>query len=239
MTRTRYMWYRIASIAPWLTAVVMLSFAAALPNRIAGTPQSQVRKAQLAQAMNDVPLLIDHWVGEDVPVPPEAQKLLRPNAILSRTYVASGGPALRLLIVHCSDARDMIGHYPPICYPSSGWIESPVGNADGVTINAGQCELPVRTYSFRRLRDRGTEDAIRIFNAFILPDGTVARSIDEIDRQSERLEVSVQGVAQLQVITAQELPLDRAVAAVNELLGGMTPLFDALRAGQGVHRGQK
>ena len=61
-------------------------------------------------------------------VPPEAQELLRPNAIFSRRFQRPGEIGVHVLVVHCSDARDMIGHYPPICYPSSGWVSTITGN---------------------------------------------------------------------------------------------------------------
>src|SRR6187200_3431868 len=42
-----------------------------------------------AAAINQVPYIIGTWTGEDKKVPLAAQKLLRPNAILSRSYVDS------------------------------------------------------------------------------------------------------------------------------------------------------
>jgi hypothetical protein len=113
-----------------------------------------------------------------------------------------------------------------------------MGLSDGVVLHAGELALPVQTYEFRHVRDHATEDVIRIFNAFILPDGRVTRDINDIHRQSERLAVSVQGVAQLQVITAQDLPLAQAIEAADQLLGGMPDLFNALCVGQGDSRGK-
>ena len=99
-----------------------------------------------------------------------------------------------------------------------------------------QRRIPMQVYRFRRVAEDGREQAIRIFNAFILPGGDTTRDIDDINRQSERLAVSVQGVAQLQIITSTAISRDEAAQAAEELLEGMTDLFDALSIEQGAAR---
>jgi hypothetical protein len=215
----------------------LATLSVALPNRNQPSPQTEIRRAEIAKAFADVPLFIDgNWVGRDEVVAQEAQKLLRPNAILSRRYDFLGEPrgSVQLLVVHCGDARDMIGHYPPICYPSAGFIEDLVSENRDTTIQVAGRTLPVRQYVFHRARDRVTLEQLRIFSAFVLPDGTVTREIDDINKQSERLAVTVQGVAQMQVVTPAAMPLDQALNAAQELLGGMTGLLQALNVGQGA-----
>jgi hypothetical protein len=128
----------------------------------------------------------------------------------------------------------MIGHYPPICYPSAGWIETRLEGATDIELNAGARRLPVRVYGFRSVGEHGTENVIRIFNAFVLPDGTVSREMDDINEQSERLAVSVQGVAQLQVITSAGMSLPEAVSSAEEILAGMSGMFSALQVKEGA-----
>jgi hypothetical protein len=222
---------RVARVAPWASLVVLCGLSTWMPSSVHVGEEAVLQRQRIAAAMAAVPFFVGEWVGRDEQVPPEAQKLLRPNAIFSRTYQKPGGPGLHLLLVHCSDARDMIGHYPPICYPSSGWVAEDVpGPAEGV-LHAGEGELPVRLYGFRRMHERGRVDRIIIFSAFILPGGAVSRDIDRINRQSERLEISVQGVAQLQVIVPAALGRANAVAAANDLLGGLEELLRALQVG--------
>ena len=233
MTRLARTFTRVQSISPWLSLVVLVGMSQALPNRVQFNPQAQLRQAEVAAAVQAAPRLIGPWVGEDEQVSPQAQKLLRPNALLSRTYRRPGGPRVHVLVVHCSDARDMIGHYPPVCYPSSGWIAAPTQGSDDDQLAFAGRTLPVRVYRFRRLRDHGREEQIRIFSAFVLPDGTVTRRIDDINQQSQRLAVSVQGVAQLQVVTSGRIDRAEAVQAASEVLLGLGDLFDALRVPQG------
>ncbi len=228
---------RVVPFAPWASLVVLLGLSSALPNRAQFDERAEVRKREIAAAIEAVPHLIGPWTGVEAPVPPEAQELLRPNAIFSRTYVRPGSPRMHVLLVHCGDARDMIGHYPPVCYPKSGWqYETHKGAVGYDELHVDGRTLPVSVYRFRRIRDQGAEESIQIFNAFVLPDGTVTPSIDDINRQSERLTVSVQGVAQLQVITADRVERGDALDAAGEILAGMADLLTTLGVGQGEDR---
>src|SRR5262245_3661915 len=98
---------RLRVLAPWLTLAALATLSLALPNRSAFSPQAEQRKSEVALAMRQAPFFIGPWVGEDAlhQVPREAQALLHPNAILSRTYRSPAGPTVRVLIVHCGDAR--------------------------------------------------------------------------------------------------------------------------------------
>jgi hypothetical protein len=229
MTGTRPIRYLTAA-APWCTLAMLVALATWLPNRVTLDAATDERQIEIASAMKDVPLFIGDWVGRDWEVPPEAQELLRPNAILSRQYQRPGEANLHVLVVHCSDARDMIGHYPPVCYPAAGWVRDRSPELV-VTLSAEGHRLPARTYLFHRTRENGVEESIRIFNAFVLPDGTVTPDIGDINRQSERLAVSVQGVAQLQVISAADSEFAEAVLDGSELLDGMSGLLGALGIG--------
>ena len=224
---------RLAALAPWATLAILCGFSSVLPNHVGHDAGAAQRKAEVAEAMAAAPFFIGAWVGRDEEVPPEAQKLLRPNAILSRFYQKPGGAWVRVLVVHCGDARDMIGHYPPVCYPSSGWVALDGDGPPHATIRLRDgVELPVQSYGFRRMHEHGREVRIRIFNAFVLPDGSTTRNISDINRQSERLAVAVQGVAQLQVITSTDVSRAEAVTAAAEVLDGLRDLLDALRVGE-------
>ena len=132
----------------------------------------------------------------------------------------------------------MIGHYPPICYPSSGWLPEVSDESVENELQLTDGLLPVHIYRFRRIRDQGAPQQIRIFSAFILPDGTTTRLIDDVNKQSQRLAVSTRGVAQLQIITPAQLTEAEAQEVASELLMGMGDLFDALRVGKEVSEGR-
>jgi hypothetical protein len=236
MTARRTTLYRLRMLSPWLTIALLMGMSLALPNRSKFDPRAAERKAEIAQAIREAPFFIGRWVGEDAThmIPREAQILLHPNAMLSRTYRSPAGSTVHVFLVHCGDARDMIGHYPPVCYPSAGWIEAPA-EPPTATIALEEQLIQVRHYVFERYGDRAKVDRIRILNVFILPEGHIALDIDDLDRQSERLAVTVQGVAQLQVITDASIPLNEALEAAGEILSGMQGVFEKLSVGRGEH----
>jgi len=236
MTTLTSLVHRGGAVAPWFTLAILPMLAWALPNRTIVDERAQQRQIELRHAIENVPLLIGPWIGEDQHIATEAQQLLRPNAILSRTYRTLDEASVHVMCVHCSDARDMIGHYPPVCYPSSGWvrhrarIDGPVDR----TLTIDGIVMPVRLYEFERMRDGNRRETIRILNTFVLPDGTSSRDIDDINRQSERLAVSTRGVAQLQILTSASIPADETIRLAEEVLGGMDELFVTLRSGAGT-----
>lgn len=70
-----------------------------------------------------MPKTFGHWIGRDVPLPPSAVHLLQPNVDLCRNFVNSKtGEQATLMVIDCSDTRNLSGHYPPNCYPGNGWI---------------------------------------------------------------------------------------------------------------------
>jgi hypothetical protein len=237
---------RLQCLAPLAALVVMCGLSRWLPNRVTIDDRSIDRQAEIRRVMDALPFFVEasnadtleEWVGRDLSelLAPEAQRLLRPNAIFNRRYERlerrddSEGPVpwVQVLVVHCADARDMIGHYPPICYPSAGWVAESAEGPQRVPLPWYQSGLPVQTYQFRAVREHGRDLGVRIFNTFVLPDGTVTPDIDDINRQSERLAVSVQGVAQLQVITPQGLPSADARLIAGEVLAGLEDLFEVL-----------
>jgi hypothetical protein len=225
---------KIRATAPWLSLLLLTVLSYALPNRVVFDERTEARQAEIKAAMEDVPYIVGDWMGREEGVVEEAQELLRPNAILSRRYLQPGEFALHLLVVHCSDARDMLGHYPPICYPSNGWEDRQLsGEAAETVLRVGEYRLPVRVYQFRQISESGFEENIRILNCFVLPTGAVTRDIEAVNRQSERLAVSVQGVAQVQVISLADVDAAEVADAAGMLLAGMPELLAALGVGQG------
>ena len=221
----------VSRFAPLVSLALLLAGAIMLPNRVKPDPEAELRMGQVRFAVQNVPARIGAWKADNPKeIPREAQKLLRPNAILNKVYIHDSGerPSVHLLMVHCRDTRDMVGHYPPICYPSSGFVPLALDGPDVETIVICGKPAKVRVYGFVMRQQNGISHSMQIFSAFILPDGTVTGQIDDIYEQADRLAVSVRGVAQLQVILQADVPRADAVEAVNEVLAGLRGLFHSL-----------
>ena len=135
--------------------------------------------ARVAAAADGVPSAAGPWIGRDVPVPTQAQDLLRATAIVSRSYQhLTTGRRLGLLLVHVADNRDLLGHYPPRCYRSQAWemlaSEPAVWDVDGTEYRG------VRY----RFRPPGTDDQappVTILNFIAAPGGHTLRDMDELE----------------------------------------------------------
>ena len=214
-------------LAPWLTLGVIVVLPMLLPTYSRLADARGDRPAEVAKAVDNAPALIaDKWAGVKVEMPPAATQLLQPNAILSRRYSHMGDPlAVELLVVHCTDARDMRGHYPPICYPSSGWRAD--GSHDGtLKLNCGT--VPAQFYVFKRTDGRGVERGLRVLNLFVLPDGRVTVKQEDIVERAARRAVAVLGVTQIQVVASTSVKEERLTLAAQEILNGMPNLQQAI-----------
>ncbi len=152
--------------------------------------------AQVRTAVDELPLRIGNWVGREIPQPPAAVALLRPNALISREYVdLLEGHRANLLIVHCADARDMQGHYPPNCYPNSGWRQ----------INSQQRQWEINgrvirgvSYEFEGQPLSG-RPGIVIYNSLMLPGEQFIPDMATVRQRAANARARLWGAGQLQV----------------------------------------
>ena len=217
---------RFSETGPYIALALLLVLPAALPDGSSVSASAAEHHEEIVEAMRAAPWQIDRWHGEPVPVPAEAQEILRPNAILSRRYRELGtGLEAILVIVHCSDTRDMLGHWPPVCYPANGWrlederersFECSVGGADSVEL---------REYDFYQNMNIGVRRDIRVFNCFILPNGEIASDFSELRQLAGRTHSSVLGVAQVQIVIAQPMSASQEQRTISELLNGIDQLI--------------
>lgn len=221
---------RLAETAPILALAIMLLLPMVLRQEKDSAELVLARNLQVKEAVLATPYRLGDWVGEDVEVPASAVELLHPNAILSRRFRKLGSPlSAHLLIVHCSDARDMQGHYPPVCYPASGWVRTEEdGGQERADVLVGGETINLRVYNFRRLNNWGGESRVRVFNYFILPTGETTIDLVLVNRLVERSAFSVQGVAQVQLVLSGELDFEVDRAGVEDLLNAARPLLERL-----------
>ena len=144
---------------------------AGLHNNLAdGTDDGSLTPASIS-AGHAVPYKLGNWVGSDVESPPSAIQMLKPNVVVSRYYEnTETGEALSLLLTHCKDARNLVGHYPPVCYPSSGYATD-FNERVGLTV--GDCEISLTEYAFVREYEDELEGTV-VANFMVLPDGQIS-----------------------------------------------------------------
>lgn len=179
---------------------------------------------RVRQAIDALPMQIDGYIGADRPPLPAAVEMLRPNRLLQREYIDPlTGHGFTVLVVHCGDVRDMMGHYPPVCYPSNGWTIESV-SAEAIERSDGGA-VPITRYVVHR-----GEGAMRltreIANTFVVPraEAPLGRDDMALDRVARTRWSSGLGAAQVQIITDAELGEDvrvRLERRVAEHLDGL------------------
>lgn len=239
--RIKQSFSRFSEIAPVLSIVIVL----VIPQLLSHDPASATilgpEAKAVAVAAENTPYRIGRWVGQDATIPEAAVRLLRPNAMLGRRFVdLDTSQAINFILVHCGDARDMLGHYPPVCYPNSGWVAPTPANVRSDSEGDNQRHLPTveleingvpvhaRVYEFSRMQDWTTQTSIRIFNFFVLGDGSTTYDFDRVSRRTNRLGASIHGIAQIQLVTFDDVPIEEAIIGSNEILAGVSELFHAL-----------
>lgn len=184
--------------------------------------------AQAASAIDDLPYQIGGWIGSDIPITPAAVEMLRPNRLVHRRFREFSDSAwFDLLIVHSADVRDMIGHYPPVCYPAHGWdqeerrvVERPLAASWWSTAD----------YSFSREVDLGRE-SIHIVSFFAVPsdDGLQFDYTMEIVERAARFRGNARrGAAQFQIVTPGDMPAADRSEIVDHALTLVAPVLEAL-----------
>jgi hypothetical protein len=155
-------------------------------------------------AVDGVPYIIGDWTGQNNPVPLAAVKLLHPNAILSRLYSdnAAGtshrARSAHLLIVQCRDSRDMLGHYPPICYRAKG-MSLEQKNSGPRDWKLGDKPIGGYEYQFSEVKD-GHINFTTVYNFLIVPGKGIVRDMKGVEQAAEDYQQRNFGAAQFQVV---------------------------------------
>jgi hypothetical protein len=192
--------------------------------------------ARVASAIDAIPYRIGPLVGTDATPTPAAVRLLRPNRILERRYAdPRTGHALTLLLVHCADVHDMLGHYPPVCYPAHGWIAGPASTTDIAMGEVGgggsPCEAAI--YEFSRSGDE-IEQRMTVMSFFILPGpdgGLIAADMDALARAARSPGAAGLGAAQVQFITPGPLSTVPGDGLAELVLHAIEPSIRTIAAG--------
>ncbi|HYE03613.1 MAG TPA: exosortase-associated EpsI family protein [Phycisphaerales bacterium] len=186
-----------------------------------------------AGAIGSIPYRVGAWEGTDMSVPPAARTLLRPNALMSRTYVDhTSGRQANLVIVQCKDCRDMSGHYPPVCYPAHGWNAS--GPPEEVELVVGEMRLPVRRYEYRQAGfDR--QNGLVIYGLFVLPGRGLATEMEAVVEAAADYRTRALGAAQVQVLLAPGLSRAEERAIFTTLVEPAIPAIRLLQSQPRAH----
>lgn len=228
--RVRSTWSRVNALAPILSALVLA--AALVYVRADARPPADINEymAGVRSAIESLPYRIGARVGSDVEPSAAAIQLLAPNKIFQRRYVdPMTGSSASLLIVHCGDVRDMVGHFPPVCYPAHGWREA---GSRRMRVRVAGEETTAVIYEFSRLDDL-VERRMTSINFFILPGATAnfAPDMTGMERIVRTPALVGLGVAQVQIVMDGIYSDTENSQVAAEILPVLDPVVAAIRRG--------
>jgi hypothetical protein len=181
---------------------------------------------RVRDAVQGISYRIGDWIGVDQPLPQAAVQLLKPNALFCRAYrnVQSGWTS-RLLVVHCRDARDLVGHFPPVCYPAHGWTLDFVRPRDW---HVRGLFIPGAEYGFSFTGPESVEQIV-IANFMVLPKGEILRDMRGVQKAAADYTAHWYGAAQVQLVTSANLTDAQRDLVVQELVGSIDFVIESVR----------
>jgi hypothetical protein len=229
-------------IWPVISALMLIGMMAEARTHVKPADADQ-HLANCRKAIDAIPFTIagptgNIWSGSTVAVPASATQLLQPNIILSRLYVKHGAESqadiqnVALLIVHCTDARDLQGHYPANCYPAQG--QKQLSKEDRIW-HLKDMDIPGIEYHFA---GDGLDEESVVYNFFITPmipgklvshpelNGQVCPDMNSVYLSGEDYQRKYYGAAEFQVVSKAPMTRQQRDQAFIDL---MTPCENVIR----------
>jgi hypothetical protein len=211
--------------APVLTTGLLLGAAMVerdWPQRADAAPYHQ----RAAAAVRAIPLQMGPWVGTEKAPQAAAIQVLKPNVIRTIELTDPRASAMRrpdqkvwLSVVQTFRMGDMLGHYPPHCYPALGdtttraerrdWtVPVLASGASGAVPDVQPLHIPGMEYQFERVVDGKTYRRI-VYNFMVAPGRGILPDDRGLQDAAQNYEQRYHGAAQFQVVfnslAAQEL----------------------------------
>lgn len=208
------------------TLALLAGMALHLGLRSSNTASDEYHR-RVAAAIDAVPHRVADFVSQEAPPPTPAVRLMRPNRVLFRRYTGPPGPrAVELLIVHSRDARDMIGHHPPVSYPARGWSAT---REEPKMYTVGGMRIPATRYRFEMSAPTFTR-TVDIVSVLIRPDGAFPRDVEALRRGEAGAAAHDRGAAQVQLVFRESLPEPQRRELVEQFLAACVPVFESIRS---------
>ena len=223
---------RPAGLVAGLASVAMFAAGRSLVAEPPPDPAIAAHRARIAETVAALPPRFGPWIGTDVPVPSGAQRILTPNALVCRDMrTLEGDDRATFILVHCSDVRDMLGHWPPVCYRADGWErEEETPHEIEISLD-GRPTLKALRHRFARFREEGLPERIEVWTAFLAPRSEPTGNLDAFRARAGRRGTSSLGLAQLQVVLPSEIDEPRRDEIVRNMFADLPAnLLDALAA---------
>ncbi|MGI6460300.1 MAG: exosortase-associated EpsI family protein [Candidatus Hydrogenedentales bacterium] len=185
-------------LTPMLSLALLAAIAVDQGYRHQVPAGAETYHALVREAAMTIPYQLGNWVGIDSEISRGALQILDANVALNRSYRQVGtNRSGTLLVVQCADARSLLGHYPPVCYPSQGWSQISTKpheiEIEGISLHATEYVFAYDTLAqFTRLA---------VLHFTVLPDGRTAPDMELLERVARERKTKFLGGASIQFVS--------------------------------------
>jgi hypothetical protein len=141
------------------------------------------------------------------------------------------GHSAGFMLVHCSDAHAMAGHFPLRCYAARGWdiqgSRSRDWMVDGLSLTGMEYTFSLKGKGIASNESR----SIIVANCLFRPGGKVLRDMDAMVKSVIGAGGQSSGAGQLQIYFDAGMPQAERDAAIVTLAGGYKELIEAILSG--------
>ena len=184
---------------------------------------------RVREAISRIPYKIGDWSGTDVDAPRAAIRLLQPNALCSRRYEnRQTNQSVSLLIVHCRDARDMGGHYPPVCYRAHGWVQRAARSVLW-EVNP-RMSVPAAEYEFSMWLPSHSR-TLWVVNVLLLPDGSMSPDMSRVRSAAADYRTHFFGAGQIQLAFGERIRASERERIFKTFVNAIVPVIEAMKSG--------
>ena len=150
----------------WFGAVISLLLAGAVyrvtASRIKLVTETPIT---LPVPLSAFPMQVGGWIGKDVPIPENIQRVAGNDDFLNRLYInKSKNRWVNVYIAYSARPRTMVGHTPQVCYVGGGWIHDSTQISEFTSYSGGK--TPCLIHRFHRPAPQ-TEEIV-VLNFYIL-----------------------------------------------------------------------
>jgi len=212
---------------PVVSALLVIAMAVANGKRVS-LADTQPYHANVLDAVKSIPSTIGGWKSEDVGLPEFALKLLKPNVIVHRRYRdPDSGNYAQLTLVHTKDARSLIDHYPPSCYPSFGWKHQ---FTEKQKWKSGSWNIPGADFGFSSANNVGETREIVVRNFIILHQHGLYHDHKEVRLAAADFTRRMYGAAQMSVMLEATMNPEHRDAIFQKMLDAVGPAIRTILA---------
>lgn len=120
---------------------------------------------KLSAALNTFPLAVKDWIGKDVPIPENIQRVTKNDDFINRLYInESKNKWANVYVAYSGRPRTMLGHRPEVCYVAGGWVHDTTEKSQFIT-SSGKA-VPTLIHRFHKPAPQN--DVVVVLNYYIV-----------------------------------------------------------------------